>query len=177
MVLAEEDPPSLAGRHILLVEDNAINQQIVCGLLADTGLLIEVVDNGQQAVELFQSRLAFQLGSQSRAQLRMASQLGPPSGVKPSEPMPPEPMPPEEGMPPELILMDIQMPVMDGYEATRQIRALDPHVPIIALTANAFPEDIEKAHAAGMNAHLSKPIDLQRLKALLGEFLRPTESV
>jgi len=168
---------SLAGRRILLVEDNAINQQIVCGLLADTGLLIEVVDNGQQAVELFQSRLAFQLGSQSRAQLRMASQLGPPSGVKPSEPMPPEPMPPEEGMPPELILMDIQMPVMDGYEATRQIRALDPHVPIIALTANAFPEDIEKAHAAGMNAHLSKPIDLQRLKALLGEFLRPTESV
>jgi len=143
---------SLAGRRILLVEDNAINQQIVCGLLEDTGLLIEVADNGLRAVELFQSC--------------MASQLAPPSGAQPPEPILPE-----------LILMDIQMPVMDGYEAARLIRALDAKVPIIALTANAFPEDIEKAHAAGMNAHLSKPIDLQRLKALLGEFLQPAQSL
>ena len=163
---------SLAGRRILLVEDNAINQQIVCGLLEDTGLLIEVADNGQRAVELFQSR--------------MASQLDSPSGDQPGKPIllerrPPEltlagRMPPEPSLP-ELILMDIQMPVMDGYEAARLIRALDAKVPIIALTANAFPEDIEKAHAAGMNAHLSKPIDLQRLKALLGEFLQPAQSL
>jgi CheY-like chemotaxis protein len=140
--------------------------------LADTGLLIEVADNGQRAVELFQSR--------------MPSQLAPPSGAQPSEPILPERMPQEHFLPeqmpserilPELILMDIQMPVMDGHEAARRIRALDARVPIIALTANAFPEDIEKAHAAGMNAHLSKPIDLQRLKALLGEFLQPARSL
>ena len=123
---------SLAGRRILLVEDNAINQQIVCGLLEDTGLLIEIADHGQQALEMFQDR------------------------------------------PQELILMDIQMPVMDGYEAARRIRTLDPRVPIIALTANAFPADIEKGRAAGMNAHLSKPIDIRQLKALLNDFLRPS---
>ncbi|MFQ9873191.1 MAG: response regulator, partial [Oscillospiraceae bacterium] len=67
----------------------------------------------------------------------------------------------------DLILMDIQMPVMDGYEATRRIRALsrpDAHtVPIIAMTANAFSEDIEKALAAGMNDVATKPLDIKLL--------------
>jgi CheY-like chemotaxis protein len=60
--------------------------------------------------------------------------------------------------------MDIQMPVMDGYEATRKIRSLDrpdaAGVPIIAMTANAYREDINKALGVGMNGHISKPIDL-----------------
>ena len=73
----------------------------------------------------------------------------------------------------DLILMDVQMPVMDGLEATRQIRELDPMVPIIALTANAFPEDVAKTRAAGMNAHLSKPIDLEQLLRALYRFLGP----
>ena len=72
-----------------------------------------------------------------------------------------------------LILMDIQMPVMDGYEATRRIRALDAQIPIIALTANAFPEDVELTHAAGMNEHLTKPIDLRQLYSVIGKYLRP----
>jgi CheY-like chemotaxis protein len=63
----------------------------------------------------------------------------------------------------DLIIMDIQMPEMDGYEATKTIRALDaPNaktIPIIALTANAFKEDIERCIVCGMNDHLSKPID------------------
>jgi CheY-like chemotaxis protein len=63
--------------------------------------------------------------------------------------------------------MDIQMPVMDGYEASRAIRALArpdaKTVPIVALTANAFKEDIEKAIAAGMNAHLAKPMEMEKL--------------
>ena len=68
----------------------------------------------------------------------------------------------------QLVLMDVQMPVMNGYEATRQIRALDHplarSVPIIAMTANAFAEDIRDALEAGMNAHVSKPIDMAVLE-------------
>ncbi len=76
----------------------------------------------------------------------------------------------------DLILMDLRMPVMDGYEATRLIREIDPTVPIIALTANAFKEDAEKSRAAGMNAHLSKPIDLEQLHAVLIQYLGPAAS-
>ena len=76
----------------------------------------------------------------------------------------------------DLILMDIQMPRMNGYDATRAIRSLpDPDVsgiPIIAMTANAFDEDRQDAFAAGMNGHLAKPIDIDKLKATLAEFLR-----
>lgn len=67
----------------------------------------------------------------------------------------------------ELILMDIQMPVMGGIEATQVIRKNDKNIPIIALTANAMREDIEKTKAAGMNAHLNKPIDVEQLYAML----------
>ena len=73
-----------------------------------------------------------------------------------------------------LILMDLMMPVMDGYEATRVIRALDrpdaSSVPIIAMTANAFDEDRKKSKAAGMNAHLAKPLDMQALLSAAGRF-------
>ena len=73
----------------------------------------------------------------------------------------------------DLVLMDIQMPILDGYAATRIIRAMeDPALaglPIIAMTANAFEEDRELALEAGMNGHLAKPIDLQKMMALLRE--------
>ena len=65
------------------------------------------------------------------------------------------------------------MPVMDGLEASRRIRARDPAIPIIALTANAFPEDIANTRAASMNAHLSKPISLDQLQAVLRQYLPP----
>ena len=73
------------------------------------------------------------------------------------------------------ILMDIQMPVMDGYNATKAIRALeheDAHtIPILALTANAFASDIGKAHSAGMNDHIAKPIDVELLMETLGRWI------
>jgi len=68
----------------------------------------------------------------------------------------------------ELILMDIQMPIMDGYEATTKIREIDKNIPIIALSANAMKHDIEKSKEIGMNAHLSKPIEIEKIyKALI----------
>ena len=71
----------------------------------------------------------------------------------------------------QLILMDVQMPVMNGYEATRRIGELShpsaPRIPIIAMTANAFAEDIRDALAAGMNAHVAKPVDMAVLEQTL----------
>ena len=75
----------------------------------------------------------------------------------------------------DLVLMDIQMPLMDGYEATRRIRGLNlpgvSDLPIIAMTANAFDEDRRAALAAGMNGHIAKPIDIPKLLALLEQLL------
>lgn len=76
----------------------------------------------------------------------------------------------------DLILMDIQMPIMDGYEATRQIRKLEnpetANIPIVAITANAFEEDRQKALEAGMNEHVSKPIDMERLLDIMKKVLK-----
>lgn len=75
----------------------------------------------------------------------------------------------------DLILMDIQMPNMNGYQAAAAIRAMaDPSkagIPIIAMTANAFEEDKQDAYAAGMNAHLAKPVDIRKMVEILAEFL------
>ncbi|WP_127471363.1 response regulator [Thiomicrorhabdus aquaedulcis] len=76
----------------------------------------------------------------------------------------------------DLILMDIQMPVMDGYQACLAIREFNPHIPIIALTAAVMVEDRVKALKAGMNEHLSKPLDSQALFKALGHYFEPIES-
>ena len=76
----------------------------------------------------------------------------------------------------DIILMDIQMPVMDGYEATKAIRALEnkalSEIPIVAMTANAFAEDVKAAHNAGMQAHIAKPVDVKLMKKVLSEILK-----
>jgi CheY-like chemotaxis protein len=77
------------------------------------------------------------------------------------------------------ILMDVRMPEMDGLEATATIRALDredaKRIPIIALTANAFDEDVQRSLQAGMNAHLTKPIEPNILYQVLGELIYEAE--
>ena len=76
----------------------------------------------------------------------------------------------------DLILMDIQMPNMDGYKATQTIRHLADHnkacIPIVAMTANAFEEDRKKALDKGMNGHIAKPIDIDKVKAVLFSVLK-----
>lgn len=78
----------------------------------------------------------------------------------------------------DLIFMDVQMPKMDGYTATQNIRALDDKkkaaIPIVAMTANAFAEDRERALAAGMNGHIAKPIDVKKLEQVLVKLLGET---
>ncbi len=76
----------------------------------------------------------------------------------------------------DLVLMDIQMPVMDGHEATRKIRASEnpaiSNIPIIAMTANAFEEDKKAAKEAGMNGHLAKPIEIPELIKALNQIFK-----
>ncbi len=124
------------GRRVLLVEDNELNREIARELLGMTGVAIEEAENGQQALDRFQSSPLFYY---------------------------------------DLILMDIQMPVMNGLDAARALRALErpdaESVPIVAMTANAFVEDIKNSLDAGMNAHVSKPLDMEVLFSCMESFL------
>ena len=76
----------------------------------------------------------------------------------------------------DVILMDIMMPVMNGYEATKMIRSLDREdaktIPIIAMTANAFKEDMEMSREAGMNEHLAKPLDSQKIITTIAKYIK-----
>ncbi|WP_276952640.1 PAS domain-containing hybrid sensor histidine kinase/response regulator [Enterocloster lavalensis] len=125
--------PQLAGRHVLLVEDNEINREIAMELLKMVEITVDYAGDGQEAVDKF---LAF-------------------------------------GDNYDLILMDVQMPVMDGYRATQAIRSSGHpragSIPIIAMTADAFHEDVVRAAEAGMDGHLAKPIDPERLYQTLAE--------
>jgi len=134
-----------SGRHLLLVEDVDINREIVQTLLEPTGLEIDTAENGAQAVHMFTEN-------------------------------------PDKY---EIIFMDIQMPEMDGYEATRHIRAietelslnngndknLNKQIPIVAMTANVFKEDVEKCLASGMNDHVGKPLDFEEVMNRLHLYL------
>jgi signal transduction histidine kinase/ActR/RegA family two-component response regulator len=129
-------PISLKDKSVLVCEDNAINQEIICQLLKSRGIKVMLAEDGKKGVDLFNN--------------------------SPSHFF-------------DAILMDIRMPVKDGYEATKEIRELKKEdakdIPIIAMTADAFVDDVDKCLQAGMNAHLSKPIDPDKLFSTLSKFL------
>jgi signal transduction histidine kinase/CheY-like chemotaxis protein len=144
----EEKKPQLdsifAGRYILLADDVEINREIVQTLLKPTQLAIDCAENGLEALRMF-----------SEAPLKY-----------------------------DLIFMDVQMPEMDGYEATRHIRAFEVEmrekmqllerpkgIPIIAMTANVFREDIDRCLRAGMNGHVGKPLDFNEVLDKLYAYL------
>ncbi|MCI6639522.1 MAG: ATP-binding protein [Pygmaiobacter massiliensis] len=124
----QPSPGALAGKKLLVAEDNMLNMEIATEVLSMEGIETVQAWNGREAVEHFSASAPYEI---------------------------------------DAILMDMQMPEMDGCEAARAIRALArpdaKTVPIIAVTANAFAEDIAATTAAGMNAHVSKPIDFKLL--------------
>jgi CheY-like chemotaxis protein/HPt (histidine-containing phosphotransfer) domain-containing protein len=119
--------------HILLAEDNRVNQEVCAEILACFGYRVDIVSNGQEAVEA-RTRNSY-----------------------------------------DLVLMDFQMPVMDGVEATRRIRMLDQekgvHTKIIALTARAMEGDREQCLEKGMDDYLSKPFTMEAMREMLERWL------
>ncbi|MBV9508970.1 MAG: response regulator [Caulobacteraceae bacterium] len=122
---------------LLVVDDNAVNRELICALLAPFDCLIETAGDGVEAV-------------QAATHARF-----------------------------DIILMDVQMPTMDGLTATRRIRAArrpsQPHTPIIAMTANVLPEQVARCLDAGMDFHIGKPIDPASLIEALEHFAPPLE--
>ncbi|TXS96481.1 transporter substrate-binding domain-containing protein [Parahaliea maris] len=129
----DESIAKLRGAHVLLVEDNEINQELACELLVSNGVSVEVACNGQEALELLDTRQY------------------------------------------DGVLMDCQMPVMDGYEATREIRRREglSGLPVLAMTANAMVGDREKVIAAGMNDHIAKPVNVAELFRTMARWITP----
>jgi len=123
------DIQTLYGSTILLTEDNPTNQEIIVGLLEHSGIIVDIANNGKEALEKLKEREY------------------------------------------ELILMDLQMPIMDGYETTKEIRKNNSTIPIIALTANAMYEDMQNTKKVGMNEHLNKPIDVEKLYETLLKYI------
>ncbi len=133
-LMPQDSSQKMSGR-VLVVEDNGVNQQVICAMLNQLGFEVIAVDNGQLAVERV---------------MQEADAIS-------------------------AILMDVQMPVLDGYEATRQIRDWESSqgrsaLPIIAVTADAFIEDQARCRQAGMDHFLPKPIKLSALSEVLHAF-------
>ena len=140
----EQDSPLPAAENlpcrILMAEDNAVNAMISVEILGQSGITIDVAENGKLAVERFAAE---------------------PAGTY------------------DLILMDVQMPVMDGRTAAKAIRALNradaKEIPIYAVSADAFVEDERLSRESGMNGHLTKPIDYDNLLRIIQHILKKKE--
>ncbi len=134
-MLAARKANSLITGHVLLADDNRVNQKVALGALQRLGLTVDVANNGEEAVAAWAAGIF------------------------------------------DLILMDCQMPVMDGYQAAREIRARETRAnraPIIALTADAMKGTEQLCREAGMDDYLTKPIDRDRLSEVVNRYLAPS---
>jgi polar amino acid transport system substrate-binding protein len=132
--VSKDDLMRLEGSHILLAEDNKINQSVILGILDKTGIKVTIASNGKEVVSLSKRLIDI-----------------------------------------DLILMDINMPILDGYGATMAIRKDSRYnnIPIIALTASGRAEDIQKAKDVGMQEYLEKPINVEKLYTILLDYIAP----
>jgi two-component system, sensor histidine kinase and response regulator len=133
--LVLDETSHIQGARILLVEDNEINQQVAKEILEGAGIVVELANNGFEAIE------------------RVASDTAPPL---------------------DMLLMDIQMPEMDGFEATRTIREKlqNTDIPIIAMTAHVMESDRQHCVQAGMNDYIPKPIDPEECVAVISRWIK-----
>lgn len=145
----EQANAGIRGKKLLLVEDNELNQEIARFMLTEAGAEVDSVWNGAEAVEIVRESLG-------RAELEKWRR--------------------EKSGKYDAILMDVMMPVMNGYEASREIRKLEKkagiHTPIIAMTANAFVEDIVRCREAGMDEHIAKPLEVEKLITVLAKYVK-----
>ena len=140
---SEDKENVFAGKRILFAEDVEINREILISILENTGIIVDTAENGREALEKYSSAPDYY----------------------------------------DLVLMDIRMPEMDGIEATKRIREFESEhrilysmeylrsVPIVAMTANVFKEDIENCIKAGMNDHMGKPLEVDILFEKLNKYL------
>lgn len=145
----EQANAGIRGKKLLLVEDNELNQEIARFMLTEAGAEVDSVWNGAEAVEIVRESLG-------RTELEKWRR--------------------EKSGKYDAILMDVMMPVMNGYEASREIRKLEKkagiHTPIIAMTANAFVEDIVRCREAGMDEHIAKPLEVEKLITVLAKYVK-----
>jgi signal transduction histidine kinase/ligand-binding sensor domain-containing protein/CheY-like chemotaxis protein/HPt (histidine-containing phosphotransfer) domain-containing protein len=137
IVIAPPKTESPATGHVLLADDNRVNQKVALGALQRMGLKVDVANNGEEAVAAWATGIF------------------------------------------DLILMDCQMPVMDGYQAAREIRSREngaKRIPIIALTADAMKGTEQLCREAGMDDYLTKPIDRDRLSEVISRYLSRSEA-
>jgi two-component system sensor histidine kinase/response regulator len=133
----QESATLLRGAHILLVEDNSFNQELVVALLTHNAMTVDLAWNGAEAIEMLQHNRY------------------------------------------DGVLMDCQMPVMDGYAAVEVIRKDDRYqqLPILALTANVMDGDVKKALDSGMNDHIAKPVNVEKMFETMSRWIKPVSKL
>ncbi len=129
--ITKEDFQSFSGATVLLAEDNLINQKVLASLLKNSGINIDMAENGKVALKMAKDKEY------------------------------------------DLVLMDVNMPVMDGYEATERLKASThtSHIPVVALSGSTMPEEIAQMKKSGMDDRLEKPIKVQAVYSVFSKYL------